>query len=201
MKTRGTMWSQGDLPRDPVAGALHHGELSQTRHKSDFSRGHPRPLGLHCLQHHGGSEGLLGSRHHYKLFWARVRQTVGKAEGPGEDQGNVKVKSLRGVYKKSLDKLAFYKAARVFDPRQLPALSHSITDFNAIPGFKNPSQDLRDEFAIYAQYKQEDIPDPLDLSAFWGGLQQRFQGLAAVAQDAIWMPVATVGPSPSTSTS
>ena len=27
------------------------------------------------------------------------------------------------------------------------------------------------------------------LSAFWGGLQQRFQGLAAVAQDAIFMPV------------
>ena len=30
------------------------------------------------------------------------------------------------------------------------------------------------------------------LSAFWGGLQQRFPGLAAVAQDAIWMPVSSV---------
>ena len=79
-------------------------------------------------------------------FGPESDRLLGKLKG--QEKTEV-MKSLRGVYNKSLEKLvklfdddpakAFYKAARVFDPRQLPALSHSITDFNAIPGFKNPS--------------------------------------------------------------
>ena len=40
----------------------------------------------------------------------------------------------------------FYKAARIFDPRQLPYITHGIDSFAAIQDFQDPSTELVEEF-------------------------------------------------------
>ena len=111
------------------------------------------------------------------------------------------VRSFQQVYQKALDKLiahwdihpakAYYKAARIFDPRQLPALQHNIDVYNAIPQLRLPSQDLASEFIMYTQYSEQ-FPDEFNIASFWTGVQQRYPKLAKIALDAIWMPVASV---------
>ena len=67
------------------------------------------------------------------------------------------IKSFQTVFAKSLSKLedhldrhpAFYKAVRVFDPRQLPALVNDIADFAVISGLQDPSPELLEEWLIY----------------------------------------------------
>ena len=119
----------------------------------------------------------------------------------GADKTKV-IKSMHGVFNKSLEKLSthldahpameLYKAARIFDPRQIPSLSHNIEDYSAIAGLQSPSSALLDEWLIYTLYKPEDIPEPLDLPAFWESLSHRFPNLATVAKDVLWFPVASV---------
>ena len=87
---------------------------------------------------------------------------------------------------------AYYKAIRIFDPRQLLIMGHDITEFEIIPGLKNPSPELLEEWLISTQYQQSAIPQPLDLPTFWESVEDRFPLLSAVASEAIWMPVASV---------
>ena len=42
----------------------------------------------------------------------------------------------------------FYKASHLFDPRQLPCISHIIDNFGAIKDLQDPSTDLLEEFQI-----------------------------------------------------
>ena len=110
--------------------------------------------------------------------------------------------SFNKLFEKSLEKLskhidshpvyALYKALRLFDPRQLPTLSHDIKDYSAISELANPSAALLDEFLIYVHFKGEEIPTPFTVSSFWKANTNRFPHLASVASTAIWMPVASV---------
>ena len=150
---------------------------------------------------------LLEDLRHYLLagttklsFGTQTDSYLAKLKGAERTK---QVKSLHGVFKKSLEKLSthldkhpampLYKAARIFDPRQLPSLTHDIAHYEAIPGLKNPSPTLVDEWLVYVQYKTEDIPEPLHLASFWQSLGlARFPNLAAVAKDVLWFPVASV---------
>ena len=85
----------------------------------------------------------------------------------------------------------YYKAVRVFDPQQLPIVSHDIEDYTAIPGLQEPSPALMEEWLIYTEYR-DTILSPLIIPEFWTGVRDRFPNLASIALKAIWMPVASV---------
>ena len=65
------------------------------------------------------------------------------------EQRRIHIKSFQAAFNLSLQKLEvhidnlpaypYYKAMRVFDPRQLPMVSHDISDYSAIPSLKDPS--------------------------------------------------------------
>ena len=113
-----------------------------------------------------------------------------------------KIKSFQEVFSLSLRKLeshldihpaySYYKAARLFDPRQLPIITHDIGDYCAIKAFENPSPVLLEEFLIYCQSPIDSLPNPLVLSGFWDSMQDRFLNLSSIARDAMWMPVSSV---------
>ena len=42
----------------------------------------------------------------------------------------------------------YYKANRVFDPRQLVIVEHDVADYQAIPGLRCPSAELHEEWLI-----------------------------------------------------
>ena len=118
------------------------------------------------------------------------------------EQRRVKIKSFQAVFSLSLQKLEahidnlpaypYYKAIRIFDPRQLAVLSHDISDYCALPSLQDPSPALLEEWLIYVQYNCDELPNPLHVNDFWKGLHTRFPNLAAIAMQAIWMPVASV---------
>ena len=56
----------------------------------------------------------------------------------------------------------------MFDPRQLPTLDRSIEKVRAMKAFQNPSSTLLEEWLIYLKFKEDAIPNPLDLPAFLG---------------------------------
>ena len=113
-----------------------------------------------------------------------------------------KIKSFQEVFSLSLRKLeshldshpaySYYKAARLFDPRQLPIITHDIGDYCAIKAFENPSPVLLEEFLIYCQSPIDSLPNPLVLSGFWDSMQDRLLNLSSIARDAMWMPVSSV---------
>ena len=71
-------------------------------------------------------------------------------------------------------------------------LPHDISDYSAIPSLKDPSPALLEEWLIYVQYNCDDLPNPFHVNDFWKGVHARFPNLAAIAMQAIWMPVASV---------
>lgn len=85
----------------------------------------------------------------------------------------------------------FYKAARIFDPRQLHSISCDIGDYSAIPALSNPSTELNQEWLIYTQWK-DTLPTPFSIPKFWSCHQDRFPTLSSIATEAIWMPVTSV---------
>ena len=84
----------------------------------------------------------------------------------------------------------FYKALHLFDPRQLPCISHDIDSFVAIKDLQDPSTDL-EEFQIYVNY-QDDLPNPFDIPAFWNTNLSRFPLLGQIFNKFIWMPVTSI---------
>ena len=84
-----------------------------------------------------------------------------------------------------------YKAVRVFDPRQLPSVTHEISEYTAIASLNNPSPELVQEWLIHTQYS-ETLPTPFSLPDFWSSVMDRFPLLAAIASEMIWMPVTSV---------
>ena len=86
----------------------------------------------------------------------------------------------------------FYKAARIFDPRQLPTIGHNISDYSVIKGFENPSPELLEEFLIYCRSPIDSLPTPFVLNDYWASISGRFPLLSSVARGAIWMPVTSV---------
>ena len=88
----------------------------------------------------------------------------------------------------------FYEAARIFDPCQLPTVSHDITDYSIIKGFENPSPELLEEFLIYCRSTIDSLPNSFVLSDYWTSVtvSSQFPLLSSVAKRAIWMPVTSV---------
>ena len=85
----------------------------------------------------------------------------------------------------------FYKAARIFDPRQLPCITHDIDSFAVIKDFQDPSTELLEEFQKYVNYK-DDLSNPFNIPAFWNANKSRFPLLQQIANKVIWMPVTSV---------
>ena len=89
------------------------------------------------------------------------------------------IKDFNELFKKSLTKLVkhkdihpaydYYKAARIFDQRQLPSLSHNIDDYSAIPEMNNVGHgELLEEFQIYANFNvYQGLPSTFDIRQFW----------------------------------
>ena len=121
----------------------------------------------------------------------------------GQSEKRKMIKSFQSVFKKSSDKLnghldrhpaySFYRVVRVFDPRQLPCLSHDIANYeDEIKALKEPSQELMDEWLIYTQFQPDALPSALELPSFWASMVGRFPLLSQIALNAIWMPVTSV---------
>ena len=76
-----------------------------------------------------------------------------------ESERKKHVKSFQEVFRLSSKKLeshldmhpayAYYKAVRVFDPRQLAIVEHDIADYQVISGLHCPSTELHEEWLIY----------------------------------------------------
>ncbi|XP_072178106.1 uncharacterized protein [Diadema setosum] len=111
-------------------------------------------------------------------------------------------KTFRSVFQRAYEKidkhvqqhpaLTFYKAARIFDPRQLGSISLDIGDYQRIPGLSNLEPAVVEEWSMYTRLKAKEIPVPLDLQRFWESMSSRYPHLARIAKDAIWMPVSSV---------
>ena len=87
----------------------------------------------------------------------------------------------------------FYRVVRLFDPRQLPCLSHDIANYeDEIEALKEPSQELMDEWLIYTQFQSDALPSALELPSFWASMVGRFPFLSQIAFNVIWMPVTSV---------
>lgn len=121
----------------------------------------------------------------------------------GQTERKKMVKSFHKVFQLSLNKLDlhlrnlpaydYYKAVRIFHPRQLLSLSHDIDTYGTqIPALVNPSTELMEEWLIYTQLRLESLPSLAELPLFWANMQGRFPILTLIASDAIWMPVSSV---------
>ena len=100
------------------------------------------------------------------------------------------------VYSYSLQKLkshldghsvyyySYYKVARIFDPRQLPTLSHNISDYCAFKTLKNHHPLCLKSF-IYCRSPEDLLPNPLVL-------HDRLSLLSLIVR-AMWLPVTSVG--------
>ena len=53
----------------------------------------------------------------------------------------------------------------------------------------NPSVELMEEWLIYTKYRQDSVPNLVQLPSFWGSMRGQFPLLSHIASDAIWMPV------------
>ena len=74
----------------------------------------------------------------------------------------------------------------IFDPRQLPCLTHDIEECGRnMSALANPSVELVEEWLIYTQFRQDSLPNLVQLPSFWGSMGGRFP-------DAIWMPMTSV---------
>jgi hypothetical protein len=110
--------------------------------------------------------------------------------------------SLRKVAAKSLEKfekhydkhpcIEYYKAVRVFDPKQLPTLGHSLNDYSELPFLKTPSGATKAEWDIYTSMEHSYLPEVKDLGSYWSSMSSRFPNLSKSALEAIWMPVSSV---------
>ena len=85
----------------------------------------------------------------------------------------------------------FYKAARIFDPRQLPCITHDIDSFAVIKDFQDPSTEPVEEFQIYVNYK-DDLPDPFNIPTFWNANKSTFPLPLQIANKVIWMLITSV---------
>jgi len=86
--------------------------------------------------------------------------------------------------------LHLFRAIRIFDPRQLPMLSHAFADYvDIIPSVDTAANEWQTYLDITAR---ETVPD--DIISFWQSLvqQNRLPKLAALAKGYLAMPVASV---------
>lgn len=121
-----------------------------------------------------------------------------------QEKRGKKIKTFQDVFRTGLTKLSghvdhhpalqYYRAARIFDPHQLPILpSRDIADFRDIPQLKDPSLALTEEWQIYTNTSAEEFPaEPINLVEFWRSIKCRFPVLAKIAGDCLWMPVSSV---------
>ena len=147
-------------------------------------------------QSHGGPEGLPCSWFNKRKFGRETDYLLAKL--PAEEKRK-KIKSFNKVFRLSLQKLEghldchpaypYYKAAGIFDPRQLPTVSCDISDYLEITAFESPPPALLEEFLIYCRSPIDSLPNPLVLFEYWGSMTNRFPILSSIARDAIWIPV------------
>ena len=114
------------------------------------------------------------------------------------------IKSFQTVFQLSFIKLNespeknhptydFYQAVRVFDPRQLPCISHDIDEYgSSVKILQNPSIELMEEWLIYTQFREDSLPILLEMPSFWVSMTGRFPVISNIALDAIWLPVTSV---------
>lgn len=114
------------------------------------------------------------------------------------------VKTFQAVFQAGLTKLSghvqnhpalqYYKAARIFDPRQLAMLpTRKITDYGAVHQLNAPTPALLEEWEMYSNLPAGDIPaEPVNLVLFWESMKCRFPNLSKIAADSLWMPVSSV---------
>ena len=86
-----------------------------------------------------------------------------------------------------------YKQARIFDPRRVGTLSDEVGDFGAV----GLTDAMRDDFNTYRQAALTDLPRQaegadFDLAAYWRGMEDRTEEIAAAAQTYMYFPVSSV---------
>lgn len=86
-----------------------------------------------------------------------------------------------------------YRMARVFDPRQAPAMEKQIEAYSTLKPLANPSAELNEQWLAYHQCVSRDpLPTDMELANYWKGLSARFPRVAEVAVAFIYFPVSSV---------
>ena len=87
----------------------------------------------------------------------------------------------------------YYKSCRIFNPRLLPKLSHTMEANSGLNQLQNPSIKLVNEFTHYCQYATGNADqETFDCNRFWETLKPRLSLLSNIAQQIMWTPVVTV---------
>ena len=79
----------------------------------------------------------------------------------------------------------FYKVSHLFNPKQLPCISHNIDSFTAIKDLQDPSTDLLEEFQIH-------VNNPDNLPNLFNANKSRILLLKQIANKVIEMPVTSI---------
>lgn len=86
-----------------------------------------------------------------------------------------------------------YRMARVFDPRQAPAMKKQIEAYSTLKPLANPSAELSEQWLAYQQCVSRDPLTPdMEPANYWRGLSARFPRVAEVAVAFIYFPVSSV---------
>lgn len=85
-----------------------------------------------------------------------------------------------------------YRLARVFDPRQAPAMEKQIEAYTQLKPMASPSTELSEEWIAYQHCVSRKPSPALELADYWRGLSARFPRVAEVAVAYIYFPLSSV---------
>jgi hypothetical protein len=90
--------------------------------------------------------------------------------------------------------LPLFKAIQCFDPRYIHAQQHhcNISLYLEIQEFKNPTDQIIQEWGIYCSLEEEFENDEFDLDKYWKSKTKSLSNLSKLALEYIWLPVSGV---------
>ena len=91
--------------------------------------------------------------------------------------------------------LELFKSIRCFDPKYIQAETtrQNIYLYSKILEFKNPSNDLLNEWSVYCNLQNDFLEDQeMNLDSYWKDLSRSLPVLSKIALIYIWLPVSGV---------
>ena len=182
--------SGSTLHLQTLSKLLYGDQLEQLQAELDF-------LALHCQRLVGTLTSLEGQSYMAVDIYNKMSDLLSWMRSPGFPYAtsSCEVAMLKASTKLALyveankqPAIALFKAARVFDPRQIPLLSQNFADHDlCIPTMHSAAGEWR----TYLDITTAAII-PNDITAFWKALQSRLPLLAALAKAYIALPISSV---------
>ncbi|EXX63193.1 CGG triplet repeat-binding protein 1 [Rhizophagus irregularis DAOM 181602=DAOM 197198] len=85
--------------------------------------------------------------------------------------------------------LPMFNAVQCFDPRFIRTHCYNINSYSEIEEFKNPENNILEEWEVYCSLEEEFGNDELDLDNYWKNKTEMLPNLSRLALDYIWLPV------------